>query len=664
MKDVLEPLRKTVVLPKEITSFEAAHLSKMNRLATVFFALHIPVLSLIAWFNDTRPIVALVLTAFVAVGPVLAAKLLENPRHHSIVHGVTAMLMGGVLVHVGQGPVQIEMHFYFFVLIAMLSLFGNPMVIVTAAATVAVHHLAMWYLLPSSVFNYDAPLWVVLVHALFVLLEAGGTVFLTRSFFDNVIGLERIVNRRTVELKEKNTEMRLVLDHVEEALFVLDLEGKLCGERSAPAERLFGRPRPRQLFSEWLALLDSRVGTMFQIGIEQLAEGVLPVDVAVAQLPARIDDGRHYYSLQYVPVGSGSGGKIMVVMSDITQALERGRLQAQQREALDIFNCYYADRRGFVEFVEEARALTDAVCRPFNGDLPALRRDLHTLKGNALVFGVCTVASACRELEDYVDREGRAPTLEHLGTLRREWELLEQRLAPIFKASVKGIELDRSTYEHLLALARRTEGAEEMLRSLEDAVLEPTARRLRRVREHAKQIAHRLGKGDIKVYIDDGGLSLDPAAWSGFWSSFVHAVRNAVDHGLEAPEERLRNGKAPFGVLVLSTRVEDDAFVVALEDDGRGIDWERVRGRAQSVGISAGTPAELEAALFSDGVSTAASVTDVSGRGVGMSALAASCRERGGEIEVTTKPNSGTRFSFRFPVASMRGDFGEPAQAA
>ena len=65
------------------------------------------------------------------------------------------------LVHVGQGPVQIEMHFYFFALLAMLAVYGNPLVILVAAVTVALHHLVLWALLPASVFNYDAPIWVV-----------------------------------------------------------------------------------------------------------------------------------------------------------------------------------------------------------------------------------------------------------------------------------------------------------------------------------------------------------------------------------------------------------------------------------------------------------------------------------------------------------------------
>ncbi len=120
----------------------------------------------IATFDDTGPLLALSLTLATLAGPVLASKMLENPRHLSAVFGFTAMLMGALLVHFGQEPVQIAMHFYFFALIAMLALFGNPLAIVVAAVTVAAHHLAFWIYLPQSVFNYDAPIWVVAVQGL------------------------------------------------------------------------------------------------------------------------------------------------------------------------------------------------------------------------------------------------------------------------------------------------------------------------------------------------------------------------------------------------------------------------------------------------------------------------------------------------------------------
>src|SRR6185295_3181140 len=118
-----------------------------------------------------NPLSALLLTCVVMIGPTIAYRMIKHPRALSVVYGITAMLMGGLLVHFGQGPVQIEMHFYFFALLAMLCMFANPMVNIAAALTVALHHLIVWWLLPGSVFNYDAQWWVVLVHAAFVILE-------------------------------------------------------------------------------------------------------------------------------------------------------------------------------------------------------------------------------------------------------------------------------------------------------------------------------------------------------------------------------------------------------------------------------------------------------------------------------------------------------------
>jgi hypothetical protein len=92
----------------------------MNRIALWFFAAHLPVFSLIGWANDTGGWTALVLTSLTLLGPILAMRSLASRRNVSIVMGITAMFMGGLLVHFGQGPVQIEMHFYFFVLLALV----------------------------------------------------------------------------------------------------------------------------------------------------------------------------------------------------------------------------------------------------------------------------------------------------------------------------------------------------------------------------------------------------------------------------------------------------------------------------------------------------------------------------------------------------------------
>src|SRR5207344_148043 len=96
--------------------------------------------------------------------------------------------------------------------------------------------------------------------------------------------------------------------------------------------------------------------------------------------------------------------------------------------------------------------------------------------------------------------------------------------------------------------------------------LEPSVRRLNRVAEHAQHIARRLQKGALLERVEDHALRLDPQAWASFWSAFVHVIRNAVDHGIESPEERLASGKPAEGNLALVTRLEQGELVIQIED--------------------------------------------------------------------------------------------------
>ena len=199
---------RSVVLPTEISPFEQKHLLRMNRIALVFFVAHLPVMMGVAALSQTGVLRSFAFTAITLVGPVIAYRTFRSPRNVSLVFGLTAMCMGGLLVHFGQGAMQIEMHFYFFVLLALLVVFANPLVVVLAAVTVALHHVVLYFVIPSSVFNYEASLWAVVVHAGFVALETIAACFVARLFFDNAMGLEQIIEARTEELRRETDERK------------------------------------------------------------------------------------------------------------------------------------------------------------------------------------------------------------------------------------------------------------------------------------------------------------------------------------------------------------------------------------------------------------------------------------------------------------------------
>jgi two-component system chemotaxis sensor kinase CheA len=122
-----------------------------------------------------------------------------------------------------------------------------------------------------------------------------------------------------------------------------------------------------------------------------------------------------------------------------------------------------------------------------------------------------------------------------------------------------------------------------------------------------------------------------------------------VDHGIDNQEERERRGKPAQANIRVSTHVDHDNFIVTVEDDGPGVDWEALRARAGSLGIDPKLLSRRENLVFLPGVSTKKVVTEVSGRGVGMVAVRDACEALGGHVKVESELGHGTRVSFSFP---------------
>ncbi len=655
----------TLILPREITDFERAYVQRVNRVGLLFFALHLPVFVIIAYLNDTGPMSAVVLTSLVLAGPALAFRTQDNPRTVGLIYGVTAMLMGGLLVHFGQGPVQIEMHFYFFALLAMLAVYGNPMVIVTAAVTVALHHLIVWMVLPSSVFNYDAPLWVVLVHAAFVVLESIATCTIARSFFDNVIGLEKVVQARTEALDARNRAMRLVLDNVSQGFLTINAEGVIANEYARVIETWFGVVPEGARLGDYLEPHDSGLADSFRLGWDEVVADIMPLELTIAQLPRAASIEGREFRFDYTPLIKDDRLEgALVVVSDQSAALAQLRLEAEQREVFRIFERVLRDKAGFLEYFEEANELVELIVSDRVTETEELKRVLHTLKGNSMIFGIDTVAELCHDMETAIAEEQRRPTRDARTLLEQRWEALRANLDALIGTDRGKLEIEDSDYASTLHAVLSHKPYEDIAELVGAWRLEPTERRLQRIADQAKGLARRMNK-EIEVSISAGeGLRLEPQRWAPFWSAFIHVLRNAVDHGIESEEERNNAGKTPIGKLTVSTATTANEFVITVVDDGRGIDWEAVRTKARAAGLSVSTQRELTDALFQDGVSTRDVVSAFSGRGVGMGAVRVATEMRSGRIDVKSVAGQGTSIGFRFPLAEMAADPADQFRAA
>ncbi len=135
----------------------------------------------------------------------------------------------------------------------------------------------------------------------------------------------------------------------------------------------------------------------------------------------------------------------------------------------------------------------------------------------------------------------------------------------------------------------------------------------------------------------------------------VHLLRNSLDHGLEPPDERLAAGKNEKGTVKLTASHEEGEVWVTIEDNGRGLNKERILAKAIEKGIVEGdgsdmTDKQICNLIFAPGFSTAAQITDISGRGVGMDVVKKNLEKIKGKIDVTSEPGQGTKIILRIPL--------------
>lgn len=619
----LRKLRDYLVLPPEVSPFERDYLAVTNGLAMAFFFLHPPFIVAAAYSSGYPWYFALPLALLVVAAPAAAIRKLSSPRHISLVHAVIAALMGALLLHVTHGTATAEAQIYVFVLLSLLAVMSNPLVVLVGAAG------ALLLGMPS----------------LFVFIQAGAAVFVARSFFDHVIGLEKIVaalNRRTEDMKR-------LLDHAEQGFLTLDRTMVPSAERSAAVEEWFGGIAPGERWADVLARHDGDAGAWFEVGFDELLEGLMPAEVVVAQLPRRLQlDERHLaFDYQVLLDEDGGVGGLFVVIDDVTLAMEAEVAEAWQHETTQVIVKIVADRGGFAEFFEEASDLVRALVH--GTDDPALeRRWLHTLKGNCAVFGLATVSTACHNLESSVIAGERLLSEEERERLADVWVDVVERFGGMVDDLHDTLDVSLEEQEALVqAIARRSPRL-DLIAQVARWRQEPMRRRLDRIREQVERLAERLGKEPLEVELRHGDLRLPRETFAPFWTTLVHVVRNAIDHGLEDPDERAAAGKGP-GTIRLATYHEGHDVVVAIGDDGRGIDWDAVARKAAAAGLSHGSHEARVEALFADGLSTKETATATSGRGVGMGAVRAAVHDLGGQIEVEAEPGAGTTFRFRFP---------------
>ena len=166
-----------------------------------------------------------------------------------------------------------------------------------------------------------------------------------------------------------------------------------------------------------------------------------------------------------------------------------------------------------------------------------------------------------------------------------------------------------------------------------------------------RDVAHAEGK-KVRLEVSGGDTSLDKAVLDRLSEPLLHLLSNAVAHGLELPEDRVKAGKPAEGLLRLQAAAVSGRVAIRVSDDGRGLDEAAIRAKAEALGVDtrASDTAQLHGLVFVPGLSTADRVTTLSGRGMGLDVAANVIHALGGTIEVESRPGEGTAFTLSLPV--------------
>jgi two-component system chemotaxis sensor kinase CheA len=203
-----------------------------------------------------------------------------------------------------------------------------------------------------------------------------------------------------------------------------------------------------------------------------------------------------------------------------------------------------------------------------------------------------------------------------------------------------------------LTFSELSNNLQKSLMAVRRVPLKTTVQKLPRI---VRDIATSQGKR-VDFVIEGDDLQIDKSLLEGLEDPLVHMVRNSVDHGIEDPEARAAAGKPPEGRVTLRAEADEETFRLVLRDDGRGIDVQAIKAKAVANGLLAQEAAdampdrEAFGLIFGAGVSTARTVTDVSGRGVGMDVVRSNIERLNGQIEIDSAVGEGTTVTIQLPM--------------
>jgi len=501
-------------------------------------------------------------------------------------------------------------------------------------------------------------------------------------------------------VSERSAELRMIMDTVPVGLMsILTLsheDYRVNPEYSKTCEKILNKQELRGRNYLDVIGLTKRKGDLrndMAKFLDLLTQQLLPEEDMAGlnpcdELEVVNDDGNSTWAkINYHLIHKGEDKKpdILVVLEDITRAkamqeeIARSERENMQLKAIaedpDLFCDFLTESKKMLDqVVENSHQLADASDpKPLVNDM---FRGVHTIKGTAASFGLGGISQLAAELEnslddlrqaDQIDSETIDKTQKSLAELNKATDeivektekLLGQKIGDgdtVLRVSANDIKL---LIENVSQMPIPVNEKESIVKTLQSFRSVSVKKGLGQALKIIPGLIERLDK-NVAFELNDNNLRLDCDLSKELNTPFVHLIRNAFDHGIEYSEERVENGKPDQGLVKLSIKDDADHLTLILSDDGKGLDPEKLKASAIGKGLiteeeAANMPdAEAQRIIFLPGFSTAETVSDVSGRGVGMDAVVHTIESiLGGKVDIDSHLGKGTTFSIQIPKLKL-----------
>lgn len=455
---------------------------------------------------------------------------------------------------------------------------------------------------------------------------------------------------REVALQSKRN-LKAILDSLPQAVFSINANLVVTSETSTAAQHYFGTSITGKKLRDFIPLAEDDLEPLI------LAFSGVDWDLVVDVLPKQFAANDRMYLLQFSPIlESGELVSVTTVVEDVTD----------RRKVVDRLEQTNADNRSLVailsakeEFLDLIDAARDAARMVDN--LEELRMTTHTIKGGFYLFECDDLAALCQAAESswakspYSAEHGREfvaclnQAIDRFLTQNQEILQIRCGRAPSLQQPL--VKLSYQSLSDLYEAARSHHVEPDILALIQHLLEVPMPSALGWLDALWQKTLVKEGKeGAPIVWSGDATICREP--YKELFQSFVHIIRNAVDHAIEPPFERAMHGKQAAGCLTIESSYEDGVYTIIFRDDGRGIDPRAVVHIARARGVSVPENISLEDALMllcESGVSSKSEVTQLSGRGIGLDVVRCRARALGGDLSISSELGKGTAITVRFP---------------